>query len=397
MVLSKGLFYCILFLYVYGPPFTSLPINISSLIMIPVALMVFSQRNSATRKLLVSKQALVLGITLIYLLLVSTYGSIVLSASFIVLICANIPTAAFVVQLSARYGRDFFLQAIINIAFFSSLLSIALLFSPEFNEILKFEILKYDSEMMQYQLFRGFGLSDELLFSYSIAQSIAFYVCLNFRMSMSRKTIYLAAMFVSIVVNAKIGIVFILFALLMKLLDGTVRMQIKILFISGAALVAYLIHSTFDSDVILVVQLQAFLNEISLGGLDNEVELSIETLFSDMFFLPRGLLTQLFGDGSYVFASNSVREASDSGWVILLHFGGVFLVSVVLLMLLAISVRLYSVGQGHLAIFLAVIFVVANMKGLLLAPKPGMRMFLLCYFYLVCNCSLKSYTGRLRT
>lgn len=391
----KELFkYCSLvfffFLFIYAPPFRALPVNISTVFFIPILYISLIRNHfklSAVQDFFSAEFFLLLTI-LIYISILSIWGDVGFGWMFFVLVLLNFPTIVFLVVMNGRRGFDNFSKILIDASFFAGTLTVLLFFAPELNNLIKFSILKYDEEMMQFQLFRGFGVADELLFSYSIAQAIAFHLCLNGNFSWLKKIVYLSTLFFSIVLNAKIGILFCGFALFLYMFGSGLSFRRKLLIVAACFALLFFGFTLGDEESTFIVQLNGFYNEISAGSGSSGGESSLVTLFTEMLFLPDDFIGLMFGRGVYLFASTSGR-ASDSGWVLILHFGGFLLTSLVLLFLAIVIVRLVKYKKLSLAVFVAVVFFAANLKGLFFAPKPGMRMFLLLYFFIIYDCMAK--------
>lgn len=375
----------LIFLFIYGPPFNSFPLNISTVLFFPLLCLFVSKRKFEALSLfkIFSVEIYILCLILSYVLVVSVLGDFGFGWMYLILVLLNFPTACFIVALNAWRSFDGFSRLLIDISFLAGVVSIYLFFFPELNHWVKFTLLKYDEGMMQFQLFRGFGMADELLFSYSIAQAFGFYLCLMTPLSWLRKIVYLCVIFTSIVFNAKIGILFCLLALLLYYKSGNIPNKVKIyfsIFMLGVVISGLTYFE--DEEYLFLVQLMHFYNEVTVGGGSNDGELAVVTLFSEMFFLPEGFFGLIFGRGVNIFASTRLGS-SDSGWVLLLHFGGFILIFLVLLLPIFIFARLVKYRRISLAIFILLVFAIANVKGLFFAPKPGMRMMLLLYIFAV--------------
>jgi len=320
----------------------------------------------------------------IYTFVISTYGNLNLAQNFIILILINIPAILIIITTRTNAESNQFYLDLVHTSVLASTISIFLFFLPEFNSYIKFSVLKYDEQMMQFQLFRGFGLTDELLFSYSIAQSIAFYLCLKAQLPPLKKITYLGAIFFSIAINAKIGILFCCFALLILLLDKETTMKIKLFLLSTPIFVIIPFIYLNNEDSVFILQLISFYNEIMGGGSSSTEESSVATLLNEMLFLPDKFFSLIFGYGVYLFGLETGR-ATDSGWILILHFGGILLTLLILFLIIIMTIRLIYYKEITLALFLALIFLMANLKGLFFAPKPGMRMFLFVYLFTIYN------------
>lgn len=384
--LTYFLYIGFLYIFIYGPPFRALPVNISTILFFPVLLFYITKKRLTIKKTsaIYPLETALLAMITLYALIVSIYGNLNLAQNFIILTLINIPTILIIITERKNNQKNQFYLELVHTAVLASTITIYLFFFPELNNYIKFSVLKYDEQMMQFQLFRGFGITDELLFSYSIAQSIAFYLCLRIQLSALKKITYLCLIFFSIVINAKIGILFCSLAFAISILDKKTSLKIKLIFLLIPFILTIPLLYLNSDDSLFLTQLISFYNEIMGGGSSDTYESSVQTLLKEMLFLPDKFLSIIFGDGVYLFGLET-GKATDSGWILILHFGGILLTLLVLFLLIVIAIRLFYYKEIALAIFLATIFLIANLKGLFFSPKPGMRMFLFVYLFTIYN------------
>lgn len=370
----------LLYLFIYGPPFRAFPINVSTILSALFLAAYFSKRRVNPLALPTSYLAdyILLSLIFIYTIFLSIIGDLQLGQLFFILILFNFTATLAIATPNTHKDIDLNLYKLIQAAVFAGALTIILFILPDVNTWVKFTLLKYDEEMMKYQLFRGFGVADELLYSYSIAQSIAFYLCLHSNYTPLKKILFCGIIFSSIVLNAKIGILFCALALLLYLLSGRSSIKAKSNIAAATTALLFIALSFLNETNTFVIQLTYLYNEVSGNTESSPDSSSVNTLFNEMIFLPNTPWETIFGRGASVFGLNG--QSSDSGWILMLHYGGAVLALLVFLYCLLLTFRLLKQKKILLALFLFTLFVVANVKGLFFAPKPGMRMFLLAYF-----------------
>lgn len=375
----------LVFLYIYGPPFSGLPINISTLIFFPLLLIALFRRKMLRNfsPLLFKWEMLLLIFMLSYSCILAAYSQqLDLFFLFFVLIIFSLPSAYLISNIADNHQSGALISALINAAFIAALISICLMFYPELNHFVKFSLLKYDEELMQYQLFRGFGLSDELLFSYSITQSVALYFCLISKKKIASKAIYGAAILISIAVNAKIGLVCSLIVFIIAIIKSKMDFKKAFKFIAViSTFFIFLLNTPVIGDLV-GDQLFSTVNEISGGALDDgAAESSTHTLLNEMLFIPNNVVDIVFGNGLSIFGQG--KRSSDSGWVLIIHYGGLFFFVSTLILILACVIRLINIREVGFAFVFVAVFFLANTKGLFFAPKPGLKTLALVYFSMI--------------
>lgn len=379
------LLYAMLFLFIYGPPFRFFPVNISLLLSTVLLSYFFLPISSRVFSLFKIELFLLLGIcfyaVFISLLNGAFYISNVLLNTPIVLLFFNIPVCfilyrIFIRSVPLRYESDhyaYFVITLSNLAVFSSFLTLVFWLLNDVGEYVKFDLLKYDSDLMVYQSHRAYGLSDELLFSYSIVQASIFLLALDKFGFGFRTFVLLSSVTVSIGLNARIGFLILALMLFIPNFWSLKSFLGVILFFASAS---YLYSVGQDDIVFIFDQFFYFLSDIS-GYSDAS---STEYLLDNMIFMPEGFFSALFGMGINIFGGDG---GSDSGYVLLLFYGGFFYIFMLLVFLLYISTRFIGSKYFVPVSILVVVFLISNIKGLYFAPKPGMHLFVVVYVFLV--------------
>ncbi|MDH4568829.1 hypothetical protein E8E95_19245 [Pseudomonas sp. BN414] len=380
----RFLLFVLLFLFVYGPPFRGLPINISALLSLVAYSHLLYMGKLGEAFYVFRREMLLLFFLCLYSVFVSVFSGEAVNYSIFIILFLNIPVCCWLfycfMRASSSLGMDpyfYFVRMLGVIAAVSSVLSLVMWVNQDFGNYVKFGIMKYDAELMVYQMHRGFGLSDELLFSYSLVQGCILLIVVGY-FGLRVSTLALAALvFLSISVNARIGYVLFLGLLF---LPGVWSLKSWLLVIFSASFFLAVIFFLGDIAIFDFVfnQFEYFYNDIM--GRTGTSTLSI--LFGEMFFLPESVLGLIFGTGENVFYR--AVGGSDVGYVILLHFGGILYLTGVLVFFALCFVRGRSVG-GDFVSLIAILFmaIMAHFKGLFFAPKPGLHLFLVVYVFYI--------------
>lgn len=383
-----------LFCFVYGPPLRLLPVNISTLLGFVAWLYILRdpQLLGSIRK--IKLELLLLFLIVLYSVALSVRGGdLGLMFAPVTMLLFNIPFCVWISTIIVRMAHAgnrppaaTLLEMLTWIAGISALLSVVLAVSPELGEFVKFRLMKYDEVLMEYQSHRAFGLADELLFSYSIVQGvIAIYVLRTYGIRLWSALLVLA-IFASCALNARIGL------LLIALVPFTVKWNVNRLLAVGVfvgALVMFFATSEHPTVMLIGEQTAYLLKELG-EALSGDIRGTVfEALLNEMFFLPSEGWEFLLGTGENLFASSS--RNSDSGYVIMLGYGGLLYLVLVLAFIFVCMIRNSSRGKNffYMAV-LAGTFLVANVKGLFFAAKPGMHLFLLMHIFFVIEARLKS-------
>lgn len=385
----------VLYLYIYSPPFTVLPFNISLFFVIPAFVFIFSK---AKLKYYFS----VFKIEILLLLILCSYSFLVglknLEFSFflnnLIFLIQIIPVSIWLYfllkQISAKLRIDFFKGLTLCLGIVSitaSLISILGFAIPELGIYFKFNLQKYDEYLWRYQEHRGFGIADELFFSYAIVQGIILILILNTSRNVFLNIICFLLISFSIIINARIGLIvfaFLPFVLFRRKLFGKYIIGILLIFLIMDFTNLY---NYFTSEYIIGALkfassfFQEFVFFFSESPLKEET--TIDTLFGYMWVLPETWSGLLFGTGENIFM-NPVK-ATDVGYLLMLNFGGFIYITIFALLASYLFYRLIKSNTNYplISYLIIFVFIVANIKGLFFAPEPGMKLIMLLYVYFV--------------
>lgn len=387
LLVKKLIFLTTLFMYIYSPPFRLLPFNVSIMIAVFAYAHIFMCGRVGEILDLFKIELIIFFLISAYSLAISIYfGGFGFTDSFVILFF-NLPVCFWLFYFFKNvYGGEVIYEKFVKVlgllAAFSSFCSIALWLNQDLGNYVKFELLKYDRDLMVHQMHRGFGLSDELLFSYSLVQGCILLLVLACY-GMNRFTAILTALvFFSISLNARIG--FVLFALILAL--PTLWRVKNIYLVLFVVFCGAFFNYFFEWGEVIsfsVKQFVYFFNDF-LGADDNYNTLSV--LFGDMFFFPQDAFGLIFGSGENIFYRAS--GGSDVGYIIILHYGGLIYFVLILILFLSCFARGLLMGSRVIPISIITFMVFfASFKGLVFAPKPGSHIFFLVYIFLVLsNC-----------
>lgn len=384
-ILKKLFLYIILFLFIYSPPLSIFPVNVSLLMTVMCLGAILKINKNIALKVFRVEFFLLLFIC-IYSLSITVFSGTfnpvnVLFNGPIILLFFNVPMVFFIYSYMLRlYGGDErgmyenVISVLINVASFAAIISILLWINKDFNDYIKFDVLKYSRELLVYQSHRGFGFSDELLFSFSIVQACIVLLAVE-RFGVNLRTaILFILVFISISLNARTGYLFLpmVFFLPKFWKRGTL-----LYFIYSSFVISILIYYKTDGFLFIEKQFLYFIDDAT----GNSNVSSLDFLLNHMLFLPNAISEIIFGSGKNIFGAQMI--SSDSGYVLLVFYGGLFYLSLILFLVASCLLRGLKVGRFLPVAIISFVFIVSNIKGLFFAPKPGMHLLMIVYIFLI--------------
>ncbi|QXW17940.1 hypothetical protein KXJ72_14230 [Comamonas aquatica] len=368
--------FIIVYFYLYAPPIRFLPVNIS--IIISIIVILFSVMNN--RKIyyitLFKSELLILGVIFLYASVLSAFGGGLEFISPFLFIFIKIPICVWIccsfdkLRIYSNDGMKDFIRFMGVLAGISATISIVMWLNIEWGEYVKFDVLKYDRDLMQYQMHRAFGFADEFLFTYSIVQA-CIWVAVFSKFGVNRYTFLLFILvFISISLNARIGYLFLFFSLFSSNFFKIKSLYYLCFIVPALIFLLFIGGDKFD---FLLKQFDYFLSEFYSNN-DSD---TLNILLKDMIFLPEDPITLLFGSGTTVFGL--AVGGSDSGYVNLIFFGGLIYFSIVLFFFVYCFYRGGFYKEFFLSALLFIMFFIASFKGPFFYPKPGMNLYFLMY------------------
>ncbi|MCK4620873.1 MAG: hypothetical protein KAT62_01530 [Desulfuromonadales bacterium] len=280
-------------------------------------------------------------------------------------------------------------------SFLAALLSVALLLSPTFDKY--YESIQIDEYYEIYKNFevryRAYGIAENLNFTYAFVMGL--FSGYSFLL-LKKNILFLIPMFVfliTVVFNARIGLVPIVFFVIYALFTGK---YLKSFFVIAVCLLSVLL--TFKISQLLGFDLNGsilfsnmdwvlrFFSDIyNYIFFSNEIGKSstMGTIFGDFLIFPDTVQQLFFGRGESLVLKEGMN--SDVGFILQLNYAGVFYLLTILFFIFFTTFRLVRiVGIGHwFVIFYFVLLIILNTKGFVFAATPGGRLLPLLYMYFI--------------
>ena len=399
-----------LFVYIYSPPFAYIPISLIKWLSLfsMAALLLYFKNVTLT---VLKYKYVAYGITLLCLAIFyafiqdyvigsdSSLGNTNFYKQSLVLV-EVFPIALFLNFYSRKYLKyslNDLLYNLILIGIIQSLFCLIMFLIPGiklfiFNFILSPSVVSEEIlEAGYYGNFRGFGISIGYLFSFPVFQGLLvafiFFLCLiNFK-KYYYTLIILPLLFLSIILNARIGlipiIVFVGVAFIVYFKNLRISAIYQFLLISSVLILSvYAFFSTTSQSTVLANNVDWILksytqNKAFLEGTGDEGTLAI--LLDGHIHFPKNFNGNLFGEGLYLFGENrSISSlSSDIGYIRNLYFGGYiysFLVYSSFIMLFWGALRLQKTVLARILLyFLLAVILVVHLKGDVFWSNPAYR------------------------
>lgn len=377
------IYYC----YIYSPPFVFVPFGLDKLVFIFAIFYISYKKTWLKLFKCFSKEFF----CLFLITIISLFISIIHRQQFIlflydlILLIEAIPTswALWYFFQSIEIGNKN--KIIIFSAIIAGILTLFLISHPIIMQTLKENFLKYPDRLKTSFIYRGYGLSDGLFFSFPVIQGYCLGMLL---MNIKRWNPIVSILMIvlgilCVMVNARSGFVPIIVAIIITMCQHP-KTILKILVI-GMGFVYVL-----SSIVVVFVESNELLNtavEWSLSTVDivksffngEKVE-NIDALTGDMLFFPRSIDEWLIGTGLNASSSDKLSHNSDIGYVIRLMFGGLIYVVFWIVLCILMIKRLWKIDKA-LTCLLFISLVYLNYKADFFVLTPSSRFLFMIYVW----------------
>ena len=279
-----------------------------------------------------------------------------------------------------------------------AVITTACVISPSFNEFVRLTINKAVlSAMDDYRanaMYRGFGVSEALNYSYGIIQGMFFVFALYYYKRFKWALPMSFFIILSAALNARTGLVVAAFGLLLYFFYGKKNTSFLISLVLFLCFFIYLnpifnllgiSTQTLDWLSLFIEESYSVISKASLTASD-----TTSYMFVDMLVFPRDFIEWIIGCGYDIYWSATRR--SDLGWIVQLNYGGIIYMLLELSLLVYIYKRFKKNGFKNLAVFLAIAFIISNTKGPALPNSGIFRFIMLIYiYYIMYSTEMKDY------
>lgn len=282
-----------------------------------------------------------------------------------------------------------FIKILLIVGSIGAIITTACVTSPSFNEYVRLTfnkaVLASTDEFRANTMYRGFGISEGLTYSYGIIQGM-FFVFFLFYIKQGKWVLPVSLLVIlSAALNARTGIVIAFAGVMVYFLYAkkntsyfVVSLLLFIVIFNVGQLLQFLGLSSQTID-----WLSMFVEEADSIFTNRSLTASGTTsyMFEEMLILPSDFSEWLIGCGYDIYWSTSRR--SDLGWIVQLNFGGIIYMLLELYLLIYMYKRLKRKGFKSIALFFAIAFIIANTKGPVLPNSGIFRFIMLFYIYYI--------------
>lgn len=381
-----------IYFYLYAPAFQAFPIGTDKPILV-LSLIYLTYKQRWTE--------LFLRFKIEWLILLAVFGvslfvsyihckkTVLLLYDFLLLI--EVFPCSYALYLFFQKGFSIRLDKVILIcAICAAFISVFLLLNPEYTYYIKSELLKYPEDLVDKFLFRGYGISDGLLFSYPVIQGFCTALILLGLGVNNSYYIFLIPLFLSIVANARSGFIPVLIAIIFFLIQRP-RTFFKILFLVSLLLIfTFNILSTFiESNKMIEESLNWGMTSFNILGdfFSGKQAENFDSLLGDMVVWPASIDEWLIGSGRFLFGA-PVR-GTDIGYFIRLNYGGIIYILLWFILCIYMFYRLFPVNKV-LTCLLFISLTYLNYKSDFFIVNPASRFFF--FIYAICILDQKNFT-----
>ena len=377
-VLSYILLVLSFYVYIYRPGFIAYPQLFTQLICVIILVGICLKWQKVNRYIYLFRWELLASILLLfYSILRYILGGENYQVS--INLCLMTELIFGPVLLVACVKRQKIVRGILLVSMIASFISFLSLVFPQFKELL-FSYFSYDDKLLIY-VWRGFGLSNDLLYTYSVAQASIFCFLLETK---NRVLIILGFIPFSVAVlfNARIGLLPIALYFIYKVIVErrlSILLYLLALIIVLVVVIVYSgIYDEYESTFSWLLDAFAETSNVVLGTSFDVQSSNIEIL-QNMIVYPSDLGEWIFGKGESIFGISG--QNSDIGYIIQLNYGGIIYCILLAFFFFLIVYRLFKMGIKKEWYFFVVpiLILLLNYKGDVFQSSSFMRVFMVIY------------------
>ncbi|MET4141619.1 hypothetical protein [Pedobacter sp. UYP1] len=381
-------FLILLYLYIYDPPFAFSPLLPLEIMTIPavIYITIYSRWNDLLSNF---KNELFVLFAIVLFCFFRELGQPenVFLKTNVFLLLQSIVVPYYVITLYSHLkGRYNLIKETVLLGVIAAFFTIILIVSPGLDDIVRYTLLR-TNEFSEFITFRSFGLSEGLTFAYGTAQGLIFALIIYYSKYNPRYLWFLPFILISILFNARIGFVPVIFSLVYFVI---IKFNVRfiMIFLGVGFLLYFLVFQTdlFSEYAKTLEWAFDFFTQSSdflTGNKSSSDGNTFNTLFGEMAVLPRDLGSWIIGTGENIFISKSAN--SDIGYLIQLNYGGLTYLFILFSFIGVMIWRLKFLIKEYFWLILLFLFtiVLTNVKGIVIAVIPSFRLIMLIYCYLI--------------
>lgn len=394
--MKRGIIYgiCLLcmYIYIYAPPFKVIPFGTDKFVLLLSVLYISKRQKWRSLFEFFKVEYSFLLLMAIYSIDRGLFSGDFIYAKYDLLLFIEVITVPYALYLLMDVKFKFQCDVIIiNCAAIASLISLYLIINPETAYYLKSELLKYPDTLVDKFLYRGYGLSDGLMFAYPVVQGFCLGMII---LSLIKNRIYLffvIPLLISIFTNARSGLVPVFVSLIIYFVINPKLFTKTFIVVILISLVSFgYVTLALENNEMLKISTEWGMSSFDILGdlFFGEKSENVEVLLGDMLVFPNTFWNWIVGSGIFMFVN--VESSTDIGYLLRLNFGGIIYSMIYLLMLLYMFKRQIGVNK-ILALLMFISLIYCHFKGDFFVVNPGSRFFFLIYAFSVLNTNFLKY------
>ncbi len=404
--LSKYFIYLLLFLFLYTPPIKLVPFSPSYLVIgISIVFVILKYRSFLN---FFSDRNLI--VILIFMLVITIYTFIIdlfsdyndkiplsqtYSLKWITLLLNFTVVNFFFISMFTKKLElkvSGVMEMFLILAVIQSFFVVLMIVFPSFRLFAFKSVMHFTDEKIfqpELWLIRSYGFSSQFLYPMPIFQGIAIMIAILYAYSGNYKYIYVIPfLLISILFNARVGLVVIpLFLLSIILLSlSTMKFKVFCKTFKIAILILVIVAILFIISFYIVdPSLYEFTLNWILGAFETRGSRTFQVLSTHVFF-PENLKYWIFGEGRYLFKNNLDMYNSDIGYINYIYFGGLIFSILVYFSFFLLFILGFAKNKNfYMKLYLLayiLIFLFAQYKGIAFDSNAFTNAFLLTAVYI---------------
>ncbi len=385
------LFFIVLYIYLYNPIFKIIVFGSIKLLLFIAIIYILLHNKIGFIVKNFSKEIFFTFLLVLYNIIWAAFGGIdSLTTAYVHIVWF---LEGFIIPIFIIFKfKDYFLKydfkkIFIFIGSIASLITFFLILNPEINANVRDKVIVDSLDLFSDKwTFRGFTIAESSAFGYGITQGLILGFCL---FQLQKNYLYfipIIFLFISIIFNARIGIVPVVIAIVLYITTNRKFSFTKIIVLALTIYIGFwaLTSSSFSAKNTTSLEwgLSFFTDTFNfLTGKDQNSNYSV--LFENMLFIPDNTMDLFFGTGQNIFLKG--EKTTDVGYVLQIYQGGLFYLTLMLLFLIYLFWRCYKKSRDK---FLPILFVltilIVNIKGnALFMSHSFFRLFTFYYMYVI--------------
>lgn len=281
-------------------------------------------------------------------------------------------------------------KALLIVSCIGAIFSVWCIVDPEFNEYIKFSVIKYERDsFLYYTDFRGFGFASGLTSTYGYLMGfIGALGCFYLKENLWYLFV-LPFIFISILLNARTGVLIFVVGLCLSVLGRKNVIGASFIAIASILFFSYIdsflsLFNLSDGTLKWLMDFQSQAEDVASSG-SLRGSHTADALLGTMWVLPDDFFQWIIGRGYYLLRNEHGVHASDVGWINQLSYGGLLYVVPLLFFLYGIFRKVCKYKNLWFGLFFLSTIVIVNTKSSIFPSSVQFNALMMLYFIFAMN------------